>query len=226
MTELVEVGRFETLADAKQRALVLAAVGIDCSLVASDRAVALYVSSAEAEDARQQLGCYESENYAGGAATVQTDHAWDRRSAGLLRRVAVLLRRGAQARPVGRLVRDRCCAGGPHPRRRMVANVDRSEPPCRSSPFAEQSGLRRHLRNLSGTAPRLRSRVARPFSWPELSGTRSTRWFSRRNTPRSAPRPASLARWAFSRVTCGAPAWCLGEAGSVVGRHLQAGSCF
>ena len=62
MTELVEVGRFETLADAKQRALALAAVGIDCSLVADDRAVALYVSSAEAEDARRQLGHYESEN--------------------------------------------------------------------------------------------------------------------------------------------------------------------
>ena len=62
MAELVEVGRFETLADAKQRALALAAVGIDCSLVANNRAVALYVSSAEAEDARQQLGYYESEN--------------------------------------------------------------------------------------------------------------------------------------------------------------------
>ena len=62
MTDLVEVGRFETLADAKQRALVLSAVGIDCSLVADDRALALYVSSAEAEDARRQLGHYESEN--------------------------------------------------------------------------------------------------------------------------------------------------------------------
>jgi membrane associated rhomboid family serine protease len=62
MTELVEVGRFETLAEAQQRALVLAAAGIDCRLVTSDRGVALYVSSAEAEEARQQLGCYETEN--------------------------------------------------------------------------------------------------------------------------------------------------------------------
>jgi membrane associated rhomboid family serine protease len=62
MTELVEVGRFETLAEAQQRALVLAAVGIDCRLVTSDRSVGLYVSSAEAEEARQQLGCYDTEN--------------------------------------------------------------------------------------------------------------------------------------------------------------------
>ena len=41
MTELVEVGRFETLAEAKQRALVLSAVGIDSRLVTSDRVVAL-----------------------------------------------------------------------------------------------------------------------------------------------------------------------------------------
>ena len=38
MTELIEVGRFETLADAKQRALVLAAVGINCSVVGNERA--------------------------------------------------------------------------------------------------------------------------------------------------------------------------------------------
>ena len=60
--DLVEIGRFETLADARQRALVLAAVGIDSSVVASDRAVGLFVSQPEAEAARQQLLCYESEN--------------------------------------------------------------------------------------------------------------------------------------------------------------------
>jgi hypothetical protein len=41
VTELVEVGRFETLAEGQQRALVLAAVGIDCRLVTSDRIVEL-----------------------------------------------------------------------------------------------------------------------------------------------------------------------------------------
>ena len=91
------------------------------------------------------------------AAPGPTGPARGRRSAGLLRRVAVLLRRGAQACPVGRLGRDRCCAGGPDPRRGVVANVYRPEPPCRSPPFDEQSGLRRHLRNFCGTAPRLRS---------------------------------------------------------------------
>src|SRR4029450_7798933 len=41
--------------------------------------------------------------------------------------------------------------------RRMVAHDHCSQSPYRSSPFDEQSGLRRRLRNLRGTAPRLRS---------------------------------------------------------------------
>jgi hypothetical protein len=35
-----------------------------------------------------------------------------------------------------------------------------------------------------------------------------------------------LARWARFRVTCGAPAWFLGEVGFVAGRRWLAKSCF
>jgi hypothetical protein len=45
MTDLVEVGRFGALADAEQRALVLAAIGIEAHLIADPGAVRLCVTS-------------------------------------------------------------------------------------------------------------------------------------------------------------------------------------
>src|SRR5687768_13785736 len=148
MTDLVEVGRFKTLADARQQVLVLAAVGIECHLMRADRDVGLYVASTDVKQAVQELACYERENLPSGQRPLPARpprHAVD--AALALRRVAVLLRRGAQARPVCRLGRGRRSAGGPDPRRGVVANVYRPEPPCRCSPFDEQSGLRCHLRN-------------------------------------------------------------------------------
>ena len=59
---MVEVRRCQTLADAEQYALVLAAVGIECQLVPGNDTVGLYVSPIEAERARQQLSSYEQEN--------------------------------------------------------------------------------------------------------------------------------------------------------------------
>src|SRR5918996_4000326 len=48
----VEVRRFAAQADAEQHALVLAAVGIGCRLVARDSAIALYVALPDAARAR------------------------------------------------------------------------------------------------------------------------------------------------------------------------------
>jgi membrane associated rhomboid family serine protease len=62
MIDLVEVGRFGTLADAEQRALVLAAVGIEAHLIPDAGVVRLCVPSSEALRARHELGCYEREN--------------------------------------------------------------------------------------------------------------------------------------------------------------------
>jgi rhomboid protease GluP len=62
MTDLVEVGRSKTLADATQQVLVLAAVGIECHLMRTDRGVGLYVASTDVEQAVQELACYEREN--------------------------------------------------------------------------------------------------------------------------------------------------------------------
>jgi rhomboid protease GluP len=62
MTDLVEVGRSKTLADARQQVLVLAAVGIECHLMRADRDVGLYVASTAVEQAVQELACYEREN--------------------------------------------------------------------------------------------------------------------------------------------------------------------
>jgi hypothetical protein len=62
MTDLVEIGRFGALADAEQRALVLAAVGIEAHLIADAGVVRLCVPSSEALRARHELGCYEREN--------------------------------------------------------------------------------------------------------------------------------------------------------------------
>src|SRR5918996_3978624 len=62
MTDLVEIGRFGALVDAEQRALVLAAVGIEAHLIADAGVVRLCVTSSEALRARHELGCYEREN--------------------------------------------------------------------------------------------------------------------------------------------------------------------
>ena len=66
MTDLVEVGRSRTLADARQQALVLAAVGIECHLIRADRDVGLYVASSDVEQAVQELASYERENLPSG----------------------------------------------------------------------------------------------------------------------------------------------------------------
>ena len=66
MTDLVEVGRSKTLADARQQVLVLAAVGIECHLMRVDRDVRLYVASTDVEQAMQELACYERENLPSG----------------------------------------------------------------------------------------------------------------------------------------------------------------
>jgi hypothetical protein len=66
MTDLVEVGRFKTLADARQQVLVLAAVGIECHLMGADRDVGLYVAATEVEQAMEELACYERENLPSG----------------------------------------------------------------------------------------------------------------------------------------------------------------
>ena len=128
-------------------------------LVANDRAVALYASSAEAEDARQQLGHHDSEN------TPVVRPRFQPPPMGSMRRWRIAPFSGSSSgrtadtlsqsidlpsvRPKQSLIRD-----GPWWRRLM------SEAPCRSSPFAEQSGLWRYFRTVGDTAPRLRSRVA------------------------------------------------------------------
>ena len=66
MTDLVEVGRSKTLADARQQALVLAAVGIECHLMRADCDVGLYVASSDVQQAVQELACYERENLPSG----------------------------------------------------------------------------------------------------------------------------------------------------------------
>jgi rhomboid protease GluP len=58
----VEVRRFTGRTDAEQHALVLAAVGIDCRLVAHDGAIALSVARPDAARARQELASYVQEN--------------------------------------------------------------------------------------------------------------------------------------------------------------------
>ncbi|MGH6886838.1 MAG: rhomboid family intramembrane serine protease [Geminicoccales bacterium] len=61
-TDLVEVSRPGSRADAEQQALVLAAVGISSRLVMAEGAAALYVSPLEAARARYELCCYAREN--------------------------------------------------------------------------------------------------------------------------------------------------------------------
>jgi membrane associated rhomboid family serine protease len=63
MAEVIEVGCFNSVAEADRHALVLAAVGIGCRLVAEDGVVRLLVAGAEvAERARRELTSYEREN--------------------------------------------------------------------------------------------------------------------------------------------------------------------
>ena len=62
MTDLVENGRFGALADAEQRALVLAAVGTAAHLIPDAGMVRLCVPSSEALRAHHELGCYAREN--------------------------------------------------------------------------------------------------------------------------------------------------------------------
>ena len=73
MTDLVEVGRFKRLSDAKQQVLVLAAVGIECHLMRADRDVGLYVASTEVEQAVQELACSERENLPSGSGRSRPD---------------------------------------------------------------------------------------------------------------------------------------------------------
>ncbi len=72
MTDLVEVGRFKTLADARQQMLVLAAVGIECHLMRADRDVGLYVAATDVERAMEELACYERENLPSGQRPLPT----------------------------------------------------------------------------------------------------------------------------------------------------------
>jgi rhomboid protease GluP len=65
MTDLVEVGRFGALAAAEQRALVLAAVGIEARVIADVGGIMLCVAASDAARARHELGCYERENARG-----------------------------------------------------------------------------------------------------------------------------------------------------------------
>ena len=58
----IEVHRLTARADAEQHALVLAAVGIGCRLVARDGAVVLFVAPSDAARARQELACYARED--------------------------------------------------------------------------------------------------------------------------------------------------------------------
>jgi rhomboid protease GluP len=61
-TELVEVSRSRSRADAEQQALVLAAVGIDSRLVVLDDAVTISVAPRVAARARHELASYAREN--------------------------------------------------------------------------------------------------------------------------------------------------------------------
>ncbi len=62
MTELVEIGRYPTQAQAEQGALVLAAIGISSRVEPFGNAMALMVSVAHSERARWELASFEHEN--------------------------------------------------------------------------------------------------------------------------------------------------------------------
>ena len=90
MTDLVEVSRFGALADAEQRSLVLAAVGIQSHLIADAGGVSLYVALPEALRARYELACFERENMSLRRPRFPTRAAL-RRAEGALVYAAVLL---------------------------------------------------------------------------------------------------------------------------------------
>jgi membrane associated rhomboid family serine protease len=64
MTELIEIRRLATMAEAERLALVLVAVGIPCHIAPGPGGVGLLVAADEARAARRQLDLYERENAA------------------------------------------------------------------------------------------------------------------------------------------------------------------
>lgn len=60
--DLVEVRRCATHAEAVRKALVLAAVGIDCHVLPAAEGTGLFVGPADAAHARSELSAYEQEN--------------------------------------------------------------------------------------------------------------------------------------------------------------------
>jgi rhomboid protease GluP len=90
MTDLVEVARFGARAEAEQRALVLAAVGIEVHLLRDAGALRLCVPAEDALRADYELACYERENAAPKRSRFP-DRAALRRSEGALVYIAVLL---------------------------------------------------------------------------------------------------------------------------------------
>ena len=171
MTDLVEVGRSKTLADARQQALVLAAAGIECHLMRADCDVGLYVAASDVQQAVQELACYERENLPSGQRPLPARPARHAVDAALAYCAVLLFFFGAERRHA--LSVDWAATGAAQAGRfaTEVANVYRLEPPCRSSPFDEQSGLRCHLRNLSRQFS-ARVSLGSPYLWRELSGTR------------------------------------------------------
>jgi membrane associated rhomboid family serine protease len=90
MTDLVEVARFGARAEAEQRALVLAAVGIEVHLLRDAGALRLCVPAEDALRADYELACYERENAAPKRPRFPARAAL-RRSEGALVYIAVLL---------------------------------------------------------------------------------------------------------------------------------------
>jgi rhomboid protease GluP len=90
MTDLVEVARFGTSAEAEQRALVLAAVGIEAHLRRDAGVVRLCVPPPDALRADYELACYERENAAPRRPRLPARAAL-RRSEGALVYAAVLM---------------------------------------------------------------------------------------------------------------------------------------
>jgi len=97
MTTLVQV-RFSRKEEARQLALVLLAVGIDCRMVEGDGGVALCVAAHHAEQARQQLDAYEQENLPEPASTHQARPALHGLGAALVYCMVLLFLFGADRR--------------------------------------------------------------------------------------------------------------------------------
>jgi membrane associated rhomboid family serine protease len=62
MIDLIEIARCASLADAEQRSLVLAAVGIDCRISGSADGYSILVNLRSADRARRELSAYAREN--------------------------------------------------------------------------------------------------------------------------------------------------------------------